>query len=104
MAEAASLQFVKDTDSKHLPPIEVEYMKKAYDRSARRSGGDVNKMSTYQEPDPDYEEPQWSEPPDEDEGYETSPESEQPPPGDAEELPGGHTEDEHSVESKEEHS
>ena len=107
VAEAASLQFVKDADSKHLPPMELEYMKK-YARSdsrsdSRRSGGDVNKMSTYQEPDLEHEEPQRGEPPDEDEGYETSPESEQPPPGDAEELPGGHAKDEHSAESKEEH-
>ena len=96
------MQFVKDTDSKHLPPMELEYMKKAYDRSPRRSGGDVNKMSTYQESDPDYEEPQLGEPPDEEEGYETSPESEQPPPDDAEEPPG-EAEDGYSPESKEEH-
>ena len=101
VAEAASLQFVKDADSKHLPPMELEYMKKAYDRSPRRSGGDVNKMSTYQEPDPEYEEPQLGEPPDEEEGYETSPESEQPPPGVAEEPPGD-AEDEYSPEPKEE--
>ena len=63
----------------------------------------MNKMSTHQELDLEYEEHQLGEPPDEDEGYETSPESEQPPPGDAEELPGGHAKDEHSAESKEEH-
>jgi hypothetical protein len=101
VADDTNLRFVKDVDNKPLPPLELEYKKKAYERSHARGSGDVNQVSQHQERDSDYEEPEWSEPPDEDDGYETSPESEQPPPGDPERESGEHKREDCQMESKE---
>jgi hypothetical protein len=100
VADDANLRFVKDNDNKTLPPLEIDYKKKAFERSSARRGEDLNQVTQHQELDPDYDEPEWTELPDEDEGYETSPESEQPPRGDPEKEPGEHKQERHQIESK----
>ena len=102
IAEDANLRFVKDSDNnKPLPPMEIEYKRKTFERAnARRGGEDLNQVA-HQEVEPEFDEHGWNEPPDEDEGYETSPEDEQPPPGDPERDSGEHKGEVFQIESKE---
>jgi hypothetical protein len=102
VADDTSKRFVKDVDNKTLPPLEVDYRRRAIERSAvRRGGDDVHHMSQRKELDPECDDQEWEQlPGDDDDGYETSPEDEQPPPGDQEWEPGESKEERYQIESK----
>jgi hypothetical protein len=88
------MRFVKDSDNKPIPPAELLLRKKAFEKASARKGEDLNQVMQYKELDPDDDEPEWNEPPDEDEDYETSPEDERP----------GDTEKDHPEDAKQEDS
>ena len=85
VAEDAALKFRKDGHSKTLPPLALEIKDRIMERSKSSRRGDLNQLSMREKPvveydHPDADEPEWDEPPDDDEGYQTGPEMEQPPP------------------------